>query len=53
MISNFDFRTFAFSFSFPVFRYQPPDGTFLGHEIFSLVGHLEKAVYDTRGVKNM
>jgi len=33
--------------------YQPPDGTFLGHEVFSLVGHLEKAVYDTRGVKNI
>jgi len=53
MISNFNFLAIVFSFSFTAFRYQPPDGTFLGHEIFSLVGHLEKAVYDTRGVKNM
>ncbi|KAJ7384394.1 hypothetical protein OS493_021802 [Desmophyllum pertusum] len=33
--------------------YHPPNGTFPGHEIFTLVGHLEKAVYDTRGVANL
>ncbi|XP_078348228.1 hexosaminidase D-like isoform X2 [Oculina patagonica] len=35
------------------FSYQPPNGTFPGHDIFTLVGHLEKAVYDTRGVGNI
>lgn len=33
--------------------YHPPDGSFPGHEIFKLVGELEKAVYDARGVSNI
>lgn len=34
-------------------EYHPPDGSFLGHEIFKLVGEMEKAVYDERGVHNI
>ncbi|KAK2569253.1 Hexosaminidase D [Acropora cervicornis] len=34
-------------------RYHPPDGNFPGHEIFKMVGQLEKGIYLARGVQNM
>ncbi|XP_068717572.1 hexosaminidase D-like isoform X1 [Montipora capricornis] len=34
-------------------RYHPPDGNFPGHEVFKMVGQLEKAIYFARGVENI
>ena len=34
-------------------RYHPPDGEFPGHEVFKMVGELEKGIYLARGVQNM
>lgn len=34
-------------------RFHPAEGTFPGHELYTLVSHLEKAVFFTRGVGNI